>query len=156
MKIGLWTTLACVVLTVAAVACAQGSESAGDPVVARIGDEVITENQLESLVGTSLVSLRQQIYDTKVAGLEDEIYRRLLQKAAAAEGVTEAEYLRTRVDERVGEPDEGEIVKLMTQFRSQLATDDAQARDQVAQALKRGQPLHQRRRQLPQGGSGQK
>lgn len=136
MKVGLWTTLAGVVLTVAAVACAQGSESTGDPVVARIGDEVITESQLESLVGTSLVSLRQQIYETKVAGLEDEIYRRLLQKAAAAEGVTEAEYLRTRVDGRVGEPDEGEIVKLMTQFRSQLATDDAQARDQVAQALK--------------------
>jgi protein-disulfide isomerase len=118
------------------VACAQAEVGAEDPVVAKIGDEVITASELETMVGSSLVSLRQKIYDTKVAKLQDEIYRRLLKQAAAAEGVSEADYVRARVDQAVGEPDPGEVVKLMSQYRAQLAEDDVQARNQVVQALK--------------------
>jgi protein-disulfide isomerase len=135
VKIGLWTTMGCILLTVAAVACAQGPANADDPAVAKIGEEVITASELEVLTGSSLVALRQQIYDTQVSKLEAEIYLRLVQKAAAAEGMTEGEYLRKRIDEMVAEPDEGEIVKLMSQYRSQLAADDLQARAQVVQVL---------------------
>ena len=135
MKIGMWTTTASILLSVAAVACAQAPASADDPAVAKIGDEVITASELETLTGSSLVSLRQQIYETQVSKLEAEIYKRLVLKAAAAEGMTEGEYLRSRIDEMAGEPDEGEIVKLMSQYRSQLAQDDVQARAQVVQAL---------------------
>jgi protein-disulfide isomerase len=123
-------------LAVAAVACAQGDSNADDPTVATIGDEVITESQLEAMVGTSLVALRQKIYDSQVAELEEEIYQRLLKKAAAANEMTKSEYVKTRVDQLMGEPDEGEVVKLMTQFRTQLAEDDLQARAQIVQALK--------------------
>jgi len=42
----MWTTTACILLSVAAVACAQGSANAGDPAVAKIGDEVITASEL--------------------------------------------------------------------------------------------------------------
>ena len=136
MKIGMWTMTACVVLLVAAVACAQGPEKVDDSTVAKIGDEAITASELKALAGSSLVALRQQIYDTQVDKLEAEIYDRLVQRAAAAEGLTEGEYLSKRIDEMVGEPDEGEIVKLMTQYRSQLADDDLQARAQIVQALK--------------------
>ena len=82
MKIGLWTTMGCVVLTVAAVACAQGpaaaSANADDPVVARIGDEVITESELEAMIGPSLVNLRQQMYQAKMGQLQSEIFQRLV------------------------------------------------------------------------------
>jgi len=135
VKIGLWMTMGCVLVTVAAVACAQAPANTGDQVVAKFGDQVITASELENLAGPSLVALRQQIYDTEVSKLEAEIYQRLVQKAAAAAGMTEGEYLRSRIDEMVGEPDEGEIVKLMSQYRSQLAEDDAQARAQVVQVL---------------------
>jgi protein-disulfide isomerase len=118
------------------MACAQETKSAGDPAVARFGDQVITESELEQMIGPSLASLRQQIYDTKVAGLEEEIFLRLVQKAAAAEGVTESEYMKIHIDQQAGEPEEGEVVKLMSQYRSRLAEDDAQAREQVVQALK--------------------
>ena len=136
MKIGIWATLSCVLLTVASVACAQAPANTEDAVVAKMGDEVITASELEQLAGPSLVSLRQQIYQAQVARLQAEIYQRLVAEAAAAEGISEAEYRRKRIDGLVGEPDEGEIVKLMTQFRSQLAEDDLQARTQVVQALK--------------------
>lgn len=136
MKIGMWTTTACFLLLSAAVACAQAPVNADDPAVAKVGDEVITASELETLAASSLVSLRQQIYDTQVKKLEGEIYMRLVRKAAAAQEMTEGEYLRSRIDEMVAEPDEGEIVKLMSQYRSQLAEDDVQARAQIVQALK--------------------
>jgi protein-disulfide isomerase len=136
VKIGLWTTIGVALLTVAVVACAQEPAVSEDPAVAMIGEEVITESELEALAGPSLVALRQQIYQAKVAQLEAEIYQRLVRDAAAAEGVTEAEYRRMRVDQMVGEPDEGEIVKVMSQYRSQLAEDDLQARAQIEQALR--------------------
>ena len=135
VKIGMWTTTTCILLSVAAVACAQGPANAGDQAVAKIGDEVITASELEALAGSSLVALRQQIYDAQVSKLEAEIFQRLVQQAAAAEGMSEGEYLRKRIDEMVDEPDEGEIVKLMSQYRSQLSGDDLQARAQIVQAL---------------------
>jgi protein-disulfide isomerase len=130
-----------VALAVAAtVACAQQPAVAGDdPVVANIGDDVITESQLEELAGASLVSLRQQIYDAKVTSLKAEIFERLLVKAAASEDLTRDEYLEKRLAEKTTEPDEGEIVKIMTQYRARLAEDDLQARAQVVQALKQQQ-----------------
>jgi protein-disulfide isomerase len=123
-------------MAMATVACAEAGSGAEDPAVAKIGDEVITESQLEAIAGTSLVALRQQIYDTKVAKLQEEIYRRLLQEAAAAEGVSEGDYVKARVDEAVGEPDPGEVVMLTSQYRAQLSEDDLEARNQVVQALK--------------------
>jgi protein-disulfide isomerase len=136
VKIELWTATCAAVLAAAAVACAQEPKAADDPVVATFGDEAITESELEAMVGSSLVALRQQVYDTRVSKLEDEIFQRLVKEAAAAEGLTDAEYRRKRIDEMVGEPDEGEVVKLMSQFRSRLAENDLQARDQVIQALR--------------------
>ncbi|MBD3855328.1 MAG: DsbA family protein [Acidobacteria bacterium] len=135
MKIGMWTTTASILLSVVAVACAQGPEGVDDPEVAKFGDQVITASELETLAGSSLVALRQQIYDTQVSKLEAEINQRLVQQAAAAEGLTEGEYLRKRIDAMVGEPDEVDIAKLMSQYRSQLADDDVQARAQIIQAL---------------------
>lgn len=128
--------MGCALLIVAAVAHAQAPSASEDPAVAIFGEQVITESDLEALAGPSLVSLRQQIYDAKLARLEAEIFQRLLKDVAAAEGVTEAEYRMKRIDQMVGEPDEGEVVKLMTQFRAQLAEDDLQAQEQVKQALR--------------------
>jgi len=148
VKIGLWTTMECVVLTVAAVACAQGpaaaSANADDPVVARIGDEVITESELEAMIGPSLVNLRQQMYQAKMGQLQSEIFQRLVTERATAEGMTRGEYLKKNIDDKAAEPDEGEIVKVMTQYRSQLAEDDLQAREQVVQALKQRQQVELR------------
>ena len=77
-----------VLLTVAAVACAQqppaASAVAGDPVVARIGDEVITESELDDMIGPSLLNLRQQMYQAKIGQLQSEIFQRLVTEKATA------------------------------------------------------------------------
>jgi len=139
MKTLIGTITCCVIVAFAALACAQqpaNSETeASDPVVARIGDDVITASELEATIGSSLVNLRQQIYQAKVAQLNQQIFDRLVVEAATAEGITRADYLKKHVDEALGEPDEGEIVKVMAQYRSRLAQDDAQARQQVVAFL---------------------
>ncbi len=128
----------------AAMACAQETEKqvpavAGDAVVARIGDEVITETELEAMVGPSLVKLRQDIYNTTVAQLTAQIFDRLVVEKATAAGKTKDDYLKEAVDAKVTDPDEGEIVKVMSMYRNRLAPDDAQAREQVIQALRQQQ-----------------
>jgi len=136
MKTWMMSLTGVALVVVASLACAQQpTDAGGDPVVATIGDEVITASQLEELAGSSLVSLRQQIYDAEMASLQGEIFERLLVKAAAAEDLTRDEYLQKRISEKTVEPDEGEIVKIMTQYRARLAEDDLQARAQVIQAL---------------------
>jgi len=135
--------MGCVLLTVAAVACAQQPPAApavaGDPVVARIGDEVITESELDGMIGPSLLNLRQQMYQAKMNQLRSEIFQRLVTEKATAEGMTSGEYLKKHIADKAVEPDDGEIVKVMTQYRSQLAEDDLEAREQVAQALNQRQ-----------------
>jgi protein-disulfide isomerase len=138
-----WTgTLAgCALLAAASLACAQqpaaAAASPGQPVVAKIGDEVITAAELETMVGPSLV--RQDIYDTTVAQLKEQIFDRLVAKKATEAGLTVDDYLKQEIDAKAGEIDEAEIVKVMSMYRSRLAQDDAQAREQVVQALSQQQ-----------------
>ena len=118
----------------ASIACAQ--ETADDPIVAKIGDEMITESQFESMAGPSLVSLGQQLYKAKVEQRNAPLFERLIGQLATAEGMTRADYLKKHVADKVSDPDEGEIVKVMSQYRAQLAQDDDQARQQVIQGLR--------------------
>jgi protein-disulfide isomerase len=133
------TLAGCALIAAASVACAQQPDAAPvasqSEVVAKIGDEVITSAELEAMVGPSLVKLRQDIYDATVAQLKQQIFDRLVDEQAAAAGLSRAEYLQQEVDAKVGEIDEGEIVKVMSMYRSRLPQDDAQARAQVVQAL---------------------
>ncbi len=131
----------CALMTLAVVACAQQAAppTAGGEVVARIGDEVITAAEVESMVGPSLVKLRQEIYTTTVGELNAQIFERLVTAKATAEGITREEFLAKNVDAKMTEPDEGEIVKVMSMYRARLAQDDAQAREQVVQALQQQQ-----------------
>ena len=128
-------------MMLAVVACAQqaAQPAADDEVVARIGEEVITATELEAMVGPALVKLRQDIYETTVNELTAQIFDRLLTEKATSEGMTRDEYLDKTVASKTTEPDDGEIVKVMTMYRSRLAQDDAQARQQVIQALKQQQ-----------------
>jgi protein-disulfide isomerase len=134
--------LGCALLASASLACAQQPEagvvavtSVNDPVVARIGDDTITESELEEMVAPSLVALRQQIYDAKIGKLKSEIFERLVAEAAAAEGIPVEEYLQKNLEGKVVDPDETEIVKFMTMYRTRLSKDDLEARNQAIQVL---------------------
>ncbi len=133
--------IGCGLMALAVVACAQQAAppSGGDEVVARIGDDVITAAEVEAMVGSSLVKLRQEIYNTTVGELNAQIFERLVTQKATADGITREEFLAREMDGKMTEPDEGEIVKVMSMYRNRLPQDDAQARQQVVQALQQQQ-----------------
>jgi len=133
-----------VMLATAALACAappvpEDGSGAGPGVVARAGDQVITESELERLAGPSLLQIRQQEYDTKVRILEAELFERLVAEAAQAEGLTVEDYLAREVDAKVEEPNEAEVQMILQQYRARLPQDDAQARAQVLAFLSQQQ-----------------
>ncbi len=123
------------------VSCAQpatdSTPTAGDPeVVARIGDETISADELEQISGAALLGLRQQMYDAKMQALENRIFEILVDRAAAAAGQDKDLWLQENLFNVVPEPDEAEIQKVMAQYRSRLDKDDAKARQQVVDYLK--------------------
>jgi protein-disulfide isomerase len=131
-----------VILALPSIACAapsgsdEASHAGGSDVVAKIGDRVITEDELDDLVGPNMLRLRQQMYDMKSKALDTLIFDILAEQAAEAEGITKDEWLQVNVKSKTENPSEEEIKKVMDQYRSRLAKDDAQARQQVVGFLK--------------------
>ncbi len=128
-----------VVMMVALVACAQPSEeptSSASEVAARFGDTVITVAEVEEAAGGQLIGLYQQVFQAKDQQLRLMIFNRLVDDAAAAEGISRQAYLEREVAGKIPEPSEAQIQQVMNQYRSQLPPDEAQARQQIVAYLK--------------------
>jgi protein-disulfide isomerase len=125
-------------ITIALVACAQTSSettATESEIAARFGDNVITVAEVEDQAGGQLVGLYQQIYQVKDQQLRQMIYNRLVEEAAAAEGIERSAYLEREILGKVGEPGEAQIEQVLNQYRSQLPPDEEQARQQVVAFL---------------------
>ena len=126
-------------MMVALVACAQPSEepiSSESAVAARFGDTVITVAEVEEEAGGQLIGLYQQIFQTKDQQLRLMIFNQLVQEAATAEELTLEAYLEREIGAKIPEPNDAQIQQVITQYRSQLPPDEAQARQQVVAFLK--------------------
>jgi len=111
--------------------------SADNAVVARFGSQSVTEAELAEQVAGPMLSLQQQVYNTKVEGLKQLIFERLVDAEAEAAGITSEEYLKKNIDEKIPAPPEEEIAKVLQQYRAQLPPDDAEARARVVEFLSR-------------------
>jgi len=127
------------VMMVALVACAQTPEEPSSPesaVAARFGDTVITVAEVEEEAGGQLIGLYQQVFQAKDQQLRLMIFNRLVEDAAAAEGMTSEAYLEREIGGKIAEPTDAQIQQVINQYRSQLPPDEAQARQQVVAFLK--------------------
>ena len=124
-----------ILISMALIACADGPVETEETVAARFGDNVITVAELEEAAGGQLVGLYQQIYQVKDQQLRQMIYEQLLEEAAAAEGISRDEYFQREVTSKIPEPTEEQIQQVITQYKSQLPPDEAQARQQVVAFL---------------------
>lgn len=124
------------------LACAQQQPAATDgsaDVVARYGDQVITGGELDEMVYTKLIAIRQQEYDIKRQQLEQTVFERLIEEAASAEGLTSEQYLEKEVNSKLAQPSDEEIQKVLDQYRSRLNPDEEKARQQVVGYLQQQQ-----------------
>jgi len=127
--LGILATMAC---------AAQGGakDQSKNPIVAKVGNREITSAELEKRAAGQLMRVRQQMYEVKKKALEDYIDEILLEEKAKSEGISTEEWLKKNLDSKIVEPTEEEIKKVMEQYRSRLAKDDDQARNQVVTYLR--------------------
>lgn len=89
----MWLALGCILLLAPAAASAQSEAGAGRQVVAVIDDKhVITQQEVDELLGPRLVALEEQIYALRKNAIEGLVTERLLRERARARGVTLEEY----------------------------------------------------------------
>lgn len=131
----------------------SGQEGKGAPelppagAVAVVGDHVITEQELESFVASALAPLREQEFRIKTEGVNNLVFRHLLELEAAKAGLSAEEFHRQEVVDKAGDPSDSEIEETVNRFRSQLPRDEREARGRVFEFLK-GQKVQEREQVL--------
>jgi protein-disulfide isomerase len=74
---------------------------AKSPVVATVGDKVITADELDEWLGNALFPIRTQEYEVKTRKLRERITRMLLEEEAARRKMSVAELERDEIDNKV-------------------------------------------------------
>ncbi len=143
--------VACVALS---IACATTPSSAPpspgkadaasvSPAVAVVNGVAITEKELEDLLGPALTVKRQEEFDLKRQALNDLIFLKLQEEAAAREGVTAEALYQKKVLDPLEEPSEEQVTAFYNQNRARLNPNEEEARKQIVDYLK-GQAAGQR------------
>jgi protein-disulfide isomerase len=114
-------------------------EAPGARVVARYGEEVVTMDELNASIGPALLRIQQQLYQAQTDGLKGLVFERLIDAAAAKEGIPAQEYYAAQVTALVGEPPTAEVDRMIAQYKDRLPKDEAEARSTVVQYLQQRQ-----------------
>ncbi len=110
---------------------AQQSAPAAPGVVAYVGDEAISEAELDKQIADSLaglkaqekafkMQLRQREFDLRSQGLEQMIVEKLEKKEAAARGIQMADLLKAEIDDKAGQPTKEELDKFFEQNKARM------------------------------------
>jgi len=99
-----------VTIAVVALASALGAQTSPprEP-VARIGDQVIYDEDLLPSIAGQLFQIKNQEYDIKTKALESVLNQRALEAAAKGKGLSTDAFLEQTVDRNVPPPSPGEI-----------------------------------------------
>jgi len=108
---------------------ASSAAAAGGDVVAEVDGQKITAAELDRHAAGELARLRDQEYEIRKTALEDLISRRLMEKQAAAKGITTDELVRREVEAKVPEPTPAQIQEVYDQNRDRVG---GRSRDEIA------------------------
>jgi protein-disulfide isomerase len=140
--------IAAAFLAVAASAAAAEQRPSVPPpadTVALIGDSRLTKAELEEIGGGRLFAMRTQEYSLTRQLLDEAISKRLLDKEAAARGISADELLRVEVNEKAVPVTEAEQKSLYEANKARFgATPEADALKQIENGL-RQQRVRERR-----------
>jgi protein-disulfide isomerase len=116
------------------------AQAADDGIVARIGDEQISLDQLEKEVRAQLIEIDNARYEALKNGLDRMVADRILDTEAKARGVTTEALMASEVKSKIATPTEEEIVSVYEASKSELgdATLD-QVKPQIVQFLSQRQ-----------------
>lgn len=146
------------VLTVgigAGTAVAQKDPAKNPSPAARVGDEVITLEEVEQGVKPQLAKLEEQRYELLDRKLDQLIAERLLAQEAKRRNVSVEEVLKTEVLAKVPDVPDSEVTAFINQNKARMPKmDDKELRLKVSEHL-RSQRVNEQRQSYVQGLRGQ-
>ena len=113
----------------------NGTKSAAEP-VAIVAGQSIYERDLDDLVASQILPLRNQEYQIKSKGLEDLIRQRLVEAEAKKQGLTTDQLYVQEVDSKIATPSEGEVAAYYLGLKSQMKTPLQKIKTQLQANLK--------------------
>ena len=137
MRIFLTATLAALVgLNMARLAAAQSAASPeSQQVVASVGGQTITEEELLSKIAPQLQQLKNEEFQLKQDALESLINQKVVEAEARRQGISPAEFLKQEVDSKLTSATDAEIEAFYEGHKDQINEPLAQAKDEIRQAL---------------------
>ena len=117
-------TLVMVLVSCAPPARAQGAPARPPTAAAKVGDDVITLEELEESVRPQLARIEEQRHALLEEKLHELIGERLLAQEAKRRGTSVEELLRVEVQSKVPEVTDADVTQFMSQNRSRLPRGD--------------------------------
>ena len=104
-----------------AAATAATATSADDArPAATVGSQTITMDDLDRAAGTQLMKIRQQEYQVRMDVLEGMVQQRLIAEEAAARKVSEADLLKTEVEDKTTAPTADEVSQYYERMKARM------------------------------------
>ena len=114
----------CLLALIAAAGCARSRaaspERAEDPrkVVARVGGDSITLEEVDRHAAAKLMRLRNEEYEARRQALDEMIAEALFRKEAAARGLTAESLMKAEIDGKVAAPTAAEVAMIYEQNKA--------------------------------------
>jgi protein-disulfide isomerase len=112
------------------------TKSAADEPVAIVAGQSIYQRDLDDLVASQILSLRNQEYQIRSKGLEDLIRQRLVEAEAKNQGLTTEQLYAKEVDSKIATPSEGEVAAYYLGLKSQMKAPFQEIKMQLQANLK--------------------
>jgi protein-disulfide isomerase len=111
--VGAFTLLSCGRERDAARPAAEATTAAapGD-VVAKVGGQPVTRAELDKYAAGGLERIRHEEYEVRLQALEQLIFDKVLEKEAAARGLSKEAYLKSEVADKIPAPSDKEVAAL--------------------------------------------
>ncbi|XXF80390.1 thioredoxin domain-containing protein [Myxococcaceae bacterium GXIMD 01537] len=103
-----------------ATAASCPGEAAADTVIATFGDQKVTMGELNDRIKEPLANLDKQKYQLRKQGLEGFVVEKLVQAEAKKRGMTEEQYLKAEIDDKVPAPPEEKVKELFEGAKERL------------------------------------
>ncbi len=113
-------------------------------VAARMGDQVVTLEELEKALAPELARLEEEKYKLLESKLNELIAERLVAREAKRRGVTVEELLKAEVVSKVSEVTEAEVTTFITQNKGRLREETVELRLKVRDYLREQKEAQQR------------
>jgi protein-disulfide isomerase len=136
MQFRISTIIFCLIPVAALAPGMRGQECTSHEPIARIGDQVVYEEDLLPSIGGQLFQLKNQEYELKSKELESMVNQKLLESAAKSKGLSVDAFLVQTVYRNLAPPTSSEVEAFYLAQKDQIKRPFSDVRSQMEQALK--------------------